>query len=310
MVAVRAILSTIACTVALCLAGVLGPAGGSAALLVLPLPVLVLGGLAGLAACLVAVVASTSLLALTLGIDVGGFYLAIGGLPVVLCLWALRLGWRIETSILLSALALLSGVVTSMLWMHGDIDTLRTSAAHAWQESFDHTIDVYRMLGVSDEELTDLQLQREQLMQALFSVAPAIGVVAAGAIWFINVRLARRWLPWPQLYNLHAWQAPLWLIWVLIAAGFGLFVPLDGVAWLSRNVFIVVLAAYFCQGLAIVSYYLQRLQLPTGLRIASYLLIGVQQIIAGIVLMLGVFDFWGDFRRLSVADAQSGSDTE
>ena len=309
MAAVRAIASTIACTVALSLAGVLGPAGGGAALLLLPLPVLVLGGLAGLAACLLAVTACASVLGLTLGSDVGGFYLAIGGLPVVLCIWALRSGWRIETSILLSALALLCGVVVSMLWMHGDVETLRATAGRAWQESFDHTLDVYRLLGVSDEELTDLQLQREQLMQGLFSVAPAIGVVVAGAIWFVNVRLARRWLPWPQLYNLHAWQAPVWLIWVLIAAGFGLFVPVESVALASRNLFIVVLAAYFCQGLAIVSYYLQRLQLPAGLRIASYLLIGVQQIVAGIVLMLGVFDFWGDFRRLSVADAPGG-DTE
>lgn len=309
MAAVRAITSTIACTVMLCLAGVLGPAGGGAALLLLPLPVLVLGGIAGLAACLPAVAATATVLGLTIGTDVAGFYLAVGALPVVLCIWALRSGWRIETSILVSALALLGGVVVSMLWMHGDVDALRASAGKAWQESFDRTIDVYRLLGVSDEELTDLQLQREQLMQGLFSVAPAIGVVAAGTVWFLNVRLARRWLPWPQLYNLHAWQAPMWLIWVLIVAGFGLFVPVESVALASRNLFIVVLAAYFCQGLAIVSYYLQRLQLPTGLRIASYLLIGIQQIVAGIVLMLGVFDFWGDFRRLSVADAQGG-DTE
>jgi hypothetical protein len=102
------------------------------------------------------------------------------------------------------------------------------------------------------------------------------------------------------------------LIWVLIAAGFGLFVPIDAVASVARNVFIVVLAGYFCQGLAIVSYYLRRLQLPAGLRVASYLLIGFQQVVTGIVLMLGVFDFWGDFRRLSIsaADAQGGADAE
>jgi hypothetical protein len=143
-------------------------------------------------------------------------------------------------------------------------------------------------------------------------VAPALGAVIAGAVWFINIRIARRWLPWPQLYNLHAWQAPDWLIWVLIVAGFGLFVPVDAVALVARNVFVVVLAGYFCQGLAIVSYYLQRLQLPAGLRVASYVLIGFQQVVAGVVLMLGVFDFWGDFRRLSVsaADAQGGSDAE
>jgi hypothetical protein len=312
MEAVRAIAGTIACTLALCLAGVLGPTGAAAALLLLPLPMLVLGGVSGLTACVLAVVMSVVLLAFAVGADVGGFYLAIGGIPVMLSVWALRTGYRIETSIAVSALGLLVGVVVSILWMHGDLETLRVGVHRAWNESFDQTLDLYRMLGVSDEELTDLQLQRDQLLSGLITVAPALGVVIAGAVWFVNIRIARRWLPWPQLYNLHAWQAPAWLIWVLIVAGFGLFAPSDDVVLVARNVFVVVLAGYFCQGLAIVSYYLQRLQLPTGLRVASYLLIGFQQVVAGVVLMLGVFDFWGDFRRLSVsaADAQGGADAE
>lgn len=312
MVAARAIAGTTACTVALCLAGMLGPTGGGVALMLLPLPVLVLGGVVGLAACAGAVGISAMVLAVAIGPDVSAFYLALGGLPVVLTVWALRSGWRIETSVALAAIVLLVGVVTSMLWMHGDVDTLRATAGQAWNESFDHTLDVYRLLGVSDEELADLQMQREQLMEGLLSVAPAVGVVVAGAVWFVNLRIARRWLPWPQLFNLHEWQAPVWLIWILIVAGFGLFVPAEGFALAARNLFVVVLTGYFCQGLAIVSYYLQRLQLPAGLRVASYLLIGFQQVVAGIVLMLGVFDFWGDFRRLSVsaADAQGGADAD
>ena len=38
------------------------------------------------------------------------------------------------------------------------------------------------------------------------------------------------------------------LIWVLIAAGFGLFVPLEAVNLLGRNVLAVVLPLYFFQG--------------------------------------------------------------
>jgi hypothetical protein len=312
MTAVRAIAGTIACTVALCLAGVLGPAGGSAVLVILPLPVLVLGGLVGLTSCLMAVAASATLLAVSVGIDVGGFYVATGGVPVVLSVWAFRAGLRIETVVTLAAVALVAGVAGSMVWMHGDLDALRAAASQAWEESFDQTLHVYRVLGVSDEQLIDLQLQRGQLLHGLLSVAPAVGMIVAGAVWLFNVHVARRWLPWPQLFHLHEWQAPTWLVWVLIATGFSLFIPVPEVSLVARNVFVVVLACYFCQGLAIVSYYLQRLGLPAGLRIASYVLIGFQQIVAGIVLMLGVFDLWGDFRRLSVsaADAQGGSDSE
>jgi hypothetical protein len=262
----RAIASSIACTVALCVAGVLGPSGGGAALLVLPLPVLVLGGLAGLAASLTAVAVSALVLGLTIGPDVGAFYVAIAGVPVLLGVWALGAGWRIESSVVLSAGALLVGVLVSMLWMSGDMGTLRTAAAQAWNESFDQTLAWYRLLGVSDEALTDLQLQRNDLMSSVRSVAPAVAVVVAGAVWFINIRIARRWLPWPQLYNLHEWQAPVWLIWVLIAPGFDYLYRL--MAFLG--VACVLSSWRDTSSAAIVSYYLQRLQLRR-LRIASYL---------------------------------------
>ena len=100
-------------------------------------------------------------------------------------------------------------------------------------------------------------------------------------------------------------------IWVLILAGFGMFAPSFSVAVAARNVFVVLLGCYFCQGLAIVSYYLDRFRLPRGIHVASYVLIAVQHVVAAMVLALGVFDLWGNFRRLGVdspADVPLNSD--
>jgi hypothetical protein len=131
-------------------------------------------------------------------------------------------------------------------------------------------------------------------------------------MWLVNLRLAGLWAAWPQTRGWQIWRAPHHLIWVLIVSGFAMFLPVREISILSRNVFGVMLACYFCQGLAIVNYYLQRFGLPRGLRIASYLLIAVQQIVAALVLALGIFDFWGDFRRLEPrpADASIGSDSD
>jgi uncharacterized protein YybS (DUF2232 family) len=93
------------------------------------------------------------------------------------------------------------------------------------------------------------------------------------------------------------WRAPDALIWVLIATGFAMFVPLGLFTLVARNVFLVLLGCYFCQGLAIVSYYLARFRLPRAVRIASYALIAIHQVLTATVLALGVFDFWANFRR-------------
>jgi hypothetical protein len=79
----------------------------------------------------------------------------------------------------------------------------------------------------------------------------------------------------------------------------------------AQNVFAITLACYFAQGLAITSYFLQRFGLPRGLRIAAYIVILFQQLAAGLVVALGVFDLWGDFRHLTAqpVDATVGSDS-
>ena len=154
----------------------------------------------------------------------------------------------------------------------------------------------------------DIESQRAEFDQGLLPLFPAVAILVSAAVWLVNLRFSSRWVPWPQLQNLKQWQAPPWLIWTLIVSGFAMFFPHPVVAVVARNLFIVVLAGYFCQGLAIVSYFLQRLALPPGLRVASYLLIGLQEIVAGVVLALGVFDFWGNFRRLGVPSVDA--DTE
>jgi hypothetical protein len=181
-----------------------------------------------------------------------------------------------------------------------------------WRQSFDQSVALYADLGVSEDALRELEASRDDLGRALFEALPALAAVVSGAIWLVNLRLAGSSASWHQTRGWQIWQTPPWLIWVLIASGFAMFLPIQGISILSRNIFGVTLACYFCQGLAIVSYYLQRFGLPRGLRVASYLLIAVQQIVAGLVLALGIFDFWGDFRRLEPrpADASIGSDSD
>ena len=46
-------------------------------------------------------------------------------------------------------------------------------------------------------------------------------------------------------------------MWVLLASGFGLFIPVHAISAIALDGFICMAAVYFCQGLAIMGFYFQ-----------------------------------------------------
>jgi len=306
------VISGAICAIALCIGGLIGPPGAALALLALPLPTLVVGGVAGAAHAAASSLAVGSLLGGLLGWPVGASFLALAGLPAVLAVLMLRRAWRLAPVISAALAATLLGGAVLGLLMAPQVSSWPALLADAWRASFDGAVATYRDLGMSAEQLAELESQRDQLAQSALNFLPALLVVAGAALWLVNLRVSARWAAWPQLDALSRWRMPDAVIWLLIASGFGLFVPNPLVAVIAGNVFAVVIASYFGQGLAIVSYFFQRFGLPRGLRIATYLVIALQQVAAGLVVALGVFDLWGDFRHLTArpADAAVGSDSE
>lgn len=312
MATARALIRAVVCTIVSCAVGVLGPQGSAIALVALPLPALVLGGWFGVGLTAACCIVSGALIGAGLSVPAGAYYLALVGVPAVATVWALRAGCRIETT---AGVAVASVIACggALLWVsYGDSAAMLSGMAAGVRESFDLSLALYRDLGMSADRLAELELRREEVTSSLFETLPAAMVIASGVVWFFNILVSTRWTAWPQVQDLKRWQAPPWFIWLFIVAGFLMLAPLPPVAFVARNVFGVMMAFYFFQGLAIVSYYLQRLGLPRGLRVASYAVIALQQMVAGIVLVLGVFDLWGDFRRLSVqpVDASAGSDLD
>jgi uncharacterized protein YybS (DUF2232 family) len=101
------------------------------------------------------------------------------------------------------------------------------------------------------------------------------------------------------LPHLREWKAPEPLVWGLIASGFVLFLPGVGLLRVSAlNLLLVIGAFYFAQGLAVIAYFFNKNNVPRFLRGLTYVLIIFQQIFTLLVVGLGLFDLWGDFRRL------------
>lgn len=140
--------------------------------------------------------------------------------------------------------------------------------------------------------------QLEALLQRLL---PGLLVTNMGLVAWLNVVLSRQvifLLGWgeadPPLYH---WAAPEWLIFVLLAAGALLLVPVGGAKFFGLNLLMVVAVLYFCQGVAVVATWFQRLGLPRLLRMIGYPLLFLNPFFF-VIITLGLMDLWLDFRRL------------
>jgi uncharacterized protein YybS (DUF2232 family) len=308
----RLIASTSGCMLALGTVGLFGPPGSSLALLALPLPALVAGGVGGVAQATAATVGTVGVFAGLLGSSVALGFLALVGAPAIVAVLLLRRAWRLEVAVAASAGATLTGALALALWFAPEPSTWRMGLADLWRSSFDASLQVYRDVGMSADAIAELDAARAEIAARIGAVLPALALVGTSALWLGNLALSRRWAGWPQLTELSRWRSADWMIWVLIASGFALFLPQRAVEWTAINLFLVALGCYFAQGLAIVSYFLQRVGLPRALRVATFVVIAFQYLATALVVLLGVFDLWGDFRRLSArpADATAGRDAD
>jgi uncharacterized protein YybS (DUF2232 family) len=124
----------------------------------------------------------------------------------------------------------------------------------------------------------------------------------------VNVLLLCRRFPeqrlaWLGVEDLREWNAPEPLVWGLIACGFSLLIPgLEFFQTAAINILLVIAACYFFQGLAVVAYFFHKGRVPYFLRMVTYVLIIFQQIFTLLIVGLGLFDLWGDFRRLKKKD--------
>ena len=74
---------------------------------------------------------------------------------------------------------------------------------------------------------------------------------------------------------------------------------------ISLNLLLVLGVLYFCQGVAVVSAWFNRLGLPRILRVIGYPLMFLNPLFF-LIITLGVLDLWLDFRRLHQQPGDAG----
>jgi uncharacterized protein YybS (DUF2232 family) len=246
---------------------------------------------------------SLLLVALAAGTTVATGYAVTFGLATAIVCLMLEWEQRFELIVVTATMAMMVAGTVSLLVMAGSPEALAHMIRDTLMQGFARSAEFYKSLGMGDG--IDAA-SRERLADDTVRLIPAIAAMAAALMVTVNLACFWRWLgkrrlSYPLFGDLALWCSPEWMIWLLLATGFALFIPAASIRVLAIDGFICTAAIYFCQGLAIVAYYFRMLAMPVAFRSVALLLVclmAMQPILALLVSGMGIFDMWVDFRRL------------
>ena len=165
------------------------------------------------------------------------------------------------------------------------------------------SLALYESMGVSQESIHMISNSMENIQYVLVRIIPALVVASTFFISWASLLLAKpilvsRNLFYPDFGSLNLWKAPEFLVWGIIGCGLLVLFPNKAIKIVGLNGILILLTTYFFQGIAIVSFYFEKKRFPRMLRIVLYSLIALQQIMLLVVIGLGFFDMWLNFRKL------------
>jgi uncharacterized protein YybS (DUF2232 family) len=171
------------------------------------------------------------------------------------------------------------------------------------------TLALYKQMGIPVETIHQVENSLDRIQYALVRIVPSLVTASTLFVSWISLLLARPLfqrfaLPYPEFGSLTTWSTPEKLVWGAIGCGAALMLPANGVKLIGLNGILIFMMIYFLHGIAIVAFFFEKKKFPRMARTLIYTLIAIQHVFALMVIALGFFDLWVNFRKL---DKQSQS---
>jgi uncharacterized protein YybS (DUF2232 family) len=216
----------------------------------------------------------------------------------------IELNLSIEKTILYACgSALLSGLIALIFFSALSGTGIHTIVSQYVAKNLELTMVLYRNMGMPEESIQLISNSLDKIQRVLVMIIPALVSASTLLVIWISILLAKpilknRSLFYPDFGPLNVWKAPEYLVWGVIGCGLSLFLPFETLKIIGLNGLLILMTVYFFQGIAIVSFYFNKKRFPRIIRIFLYTLIALQQLILLVVIGLGFFDLWFNFRRL------------
>ncbi len=278
------------------------PLAGSFLGILAPLPIAVLslrrgwmgGALASLVAALLIGLAFKPIVALY-------FFVQFAFLGLI-AVYLLERDASFGLTLLISALAVAAGfsllIALQASSLHqGFFETLKKPV----QENVRMVLENYP--GMSRAEAKEMEAMFQKMLSLVIVLVPALIVIGSWLILMVNFYLIDRLNLTGggkilARFDLNAWRLPDHFIWLVILPGFGVYFLHATPRIVSLNILIAALTAYFFQGLCVINYYLAKKRMPPLVKAVIYFTLFVIQIVAVMVVLMGLLDMWMDFRKI------------
>ncbi len=174
-------------------------------------------------------------------------------------------------------------------------------------------IQILEKSGETPETLKEVRKAVEDAVPTAARVFPSFVLISTLVGAVINF-LAVRYL-WLRFYSreyfegmdVSRWMLPDAIVWALIASIGSLFFG-PGISQVAgMNLTIILVFLYFLQGLSVVTHILKTKAAPKWVWIIVFILIplnsmflGLAPMFLGLVMGIGIFDIWVDFRKIRV----------
>jgi uncharacterized protein YybS (DUF2232 family) len=219
--------------------------------------------------------------------------------------------YSFEAIVAVAALAMFSASAVASIIAAGGAANLVKIAHDELTSGVARAQEFYKRAGMDASVGADVQAY---VIDMTMRLSPALALVIAALAMLGNLRIVWRMagparVPYRLFGDMSRWSAPEWMVWLLLATGFAMFVPAGAATTIALNGFICVAAIYLFQGLAIMGFYFHALGVPSVVRVMIYFFLFFLAHLAGLALVstAGLFDMWIDFRRLKPPREEAGS---
>jgi len=210
-----------------------------------------------------------------------------------------------KTMLYASSFVVLTGIVCLLFYSQVSNTGIIALVSEYVAKNLELTLALYENMGVSAENIQMISASLNNIQYVLVRIIPAIVVTSTVFVSWSCLLIAKPMLKSKELFypafgSLNLWKAPESLVWGVIGSGVMLILPYKPLKIIGLNILLVLMTIYFFQGIAIVSFYFEKKQFSRMLRFVLYSLIALQQIVLLVVIGLGIFDMWLNFRKLEI----------
>lgn len=204
-----------------------------------------------------------------------------------------------------TGIVLAGGVIFIFFYSNQTHSSIYALVSDYVAKNLELSLALYKNMGMSAENVQMISNSLPSIQYVLVRLVPALVSIAVLFGGWVNILISkhiflRKGLFYPDFGALTHWKAPEYLVWGVIGCGLALLLPDRTFKMVGLNGLLFFMIIFFFQGIAIVAFYFDKKLFPNFVRFFLYSLIALQQLLLLVVIGIGFFDVWANFRKLEI----------